>query len=294
MPTTQRALLTKELKRLRVNAGMTLEQVSSALDWSMSKTIRIEGGTVGISTTDLKALLAQYKVTDPLVVNNLVELARKARKAGWWDKYKGVVDQQFLAYLGYESDAASIKVWQPLLIPGLLQTADYAKEIVRALSRDNAERVDSIVELRRERQRRIKERADPPKQTYVIDEAVIVRPVGGSPASPSIMRDQLRYLTELSSTLEVSIRIVPFSAGAHPGLRGSFTLLEFDNELDNVLYLESSRRGDLILHDPSNADTIADYHETFDYLYRMALKADESDERLLRAITDLDKPRESP
>ena len=289
MPTPERALLTRHLRKLRASKHMTLERVAGDLDWSMSKLIRIEGGIVGISTTDLRALLAHYGVTDPTVIRELEGLSKKARIRGWWTQYKDSQDQQFLDYVGYEAGAASIKMWQPLLIPGLLQTAEYATEIARAFFGENPERISGVVEFRLERQRRIMRGPKPPEQTYILDEAVILRAVG-FPDRRNIMSHQLRHLVELASRREIRIRIAPFTAGALTAVRGPFTLLGFDNELDELLYLESSRTGDLTLHDPSSTDVIADYLEVFDALDRVALASDDSVKRLIRAADGFYSP----
>jgi hypothetical protein len=253
---------------------MTQEQVASALDWSLSKLIRMEGGTVGISTTDLRALLGHYGVTDPTLIANLVELSREARTGGWWTKYKDLNDPGFLDYIGYEAGAARIRQWQPLLIPGLLQTSEYSAEIAGAFLDKRPDHIRHVVELRQERQRRLLDSTRPPDQIYILDEAVLRRPVGAA------MPQQLQHLIELSERPEITIEVVPFAAGAHSGLRGPFVLLSFTNGLDDLLYLESSRSGDQTLRDQNH---IADYHEIFDELSKIALGPDDS----AKFITDI-------
>ncbi len=289
MSVVERALLARELKRLRVSSDRTLEEVASSLYWSVSKLIRIEGGTVGVQTTDVRALLDYYEITDHDVIARLVEISRSARTRDWWAPYRNVHNQEFLTYVGYETGAASITQVQSLVIPGLLQTEEYAREIARAFRVGERDTSGDVVEFRLERQAQVFGRQNPPKQTYLLDEAVIVRSVG-MPGKPGIMRNQLLHLVELASRPEITIEVIPFTAGAHPGLRGPFTLLGFENRLDEVLYIESAQRGDLTLYDSASADLIADYHEAFETLRGVSLGTDDSVKRIIRAADECCPP----
>jgi hypothetical protein len=267
----QRTLLTNELRRLRAAAHLGQDEVTKALDWSLSKLIRVEGGSVGVSTTDLKALLALYEVRDETRVTELVELARGARVRGWWTTYKNVTDQEYLNYVGYEAGASIIRTANGLLVPALLQTEDYAWAItMEYIGGESRDAVKDAVELRLERQERLTARDNVPRQFYIMDEAVILRRVG-SPKNPEVMPAQLRHLAEVASQSEVTIEIIPFEAGAHLGLKGPFTLLEFEGELGDVLYMESARRGDLTLADPASLPMITSYHEAFERLREISL-----------------------
>src|SRR5438477_3975398 len=132
-PTVQRRRLRAELRSARTEAGLTQRQAAEALDWSPSKLLRIENGSVSISTTDLKALLALYGIQDPVKIEELVRMAQSARRHTW-SAYRDVFSHEFIVYLGYESSASIIRQVEPLLIPGLLQTEEYADVILRLAS----------------------------------------------------------------------------------------------------------------------------------------------------------------
>lgn len=285
-PVIQRALLTSELRRLRAASHLSQEEVVKELDWSLSKLIRIEGGAVGISTTDLRALVGLYGLKQQHRITELVDLAKAARVRGWWSSYKNVGDENYLNFVGYESGAAIIRQAQGLLVPGLLQTPEYALAITREYIGDSSELVRDLVDLRLERQEQVLGRDAPPRQFYVLDEAVIRRRVG-APRNYNLMPEQLRHLVELSAQPAITIEIIRFDAGAHFGLTGPFTLLGFDNELGDVLYLEGARTGNLVLADPASAERIADYHEAFEELRRISLGPEASRDFIIEVAEEM-------
>jgi transcriptional regulator with XRE-family HTH domain len=275
-PIVQRRRLRAELRAARLKAELTQEQVASALDWSLSKVIRIEAGSVGISTTDLKALLSVYGIDDQEYIDKLVALGKAARERGWWSNHRDVLSTELLQLIEYESAAAIARNFQPLVVPGLLQTEEYARAILH--EHVSGDRVEALVGIRMKRQELL-DRPDGPLLFFVLDEAVIRRLVGGKDA----MRRQLVRLVELGRRPNVTIEVVPFSAGAHPGLRGPFVVLEFpDPEDDDVLYLENSG-GDLISREES--DQVLPYRETFEQLREMSLGPEGSAE-YLRQVAD--------
>jgi transcriptional regulator with XRE-family HTH domain len=215
-----------ELRRARTRAGLTQKEVANDLDWSPSKVIRIESGQVAISTTDLKALLAEYGVTDSAVVSDLVDLARSSKKQPW-SQYKDVLSSEVQAYFGYESSAVIIRQFEPLLVPGLLQTEDYTRALLANAYGIEQRWVERLLETRRARQE-ILEREEVPEAFFIIDEAVIRRAVG----SPEIMRHQLQQLLSYQERPQVTLQVMPFTAGAQQGLQGPFVLLEFAEQLD--------------------------------------------------------------
>ena len=250
---------------------MTQEQVADAMDWSLSKMIRIEAGTVGISTTDLKALLDHYRLDDADLRSQLVALARAARERSWWSVYRDVAPPGVLQLIGYEAASYIIRNFETLLIPGLLQTEDYARAVIPSLEEGTtAERVDTLVEIRMRRQEQV-DRDDPPLMFFILDEAAVRRLVG----SRDIMRRQIHYLSEMAAKPNVTIEIVPFTAGTHPGLRGPFVIIEFpDPGDDDVLYLEA--RGDLIRGGISEEGEVSTHREAFEQLRRLSLGPDGS------------------
>src|SRR6266508_236354 len=187
--TVQRRRLRTELRRARSSAGFTQRDVAEAMDWSLSKLNRIESGLVGISTTDLKALLQHYGIVDPAEVDRFLSLARAGKEQrAWWAAYKEATSQQYLTFLGYESSAALIQMFQPLLIPGLLQEEEYARAVLRAYGGSATDkRVEEWVELRLRRQEELVERPAPPEMVFVLDEAVLFLE---NPRGDTISRDE--------------------------------------------------------------------------------------------------------
>ncbi|MDL4813562.1 helix-turn-helix domain-containing protein [Actinomadura opuntiae] len=264
-PTVRQRRLRAEMRRSRAEAGLTQEQVAENLDWSLSKVIRIESGSVNISTTDLKALLALYRVADDRVAE-LVELARSARERAWWSGYRKILSPQYYELIGYESAASIVRQYENLILPGLLQTQEYAQEYIGGdLPPEQAGDVEPLVEVRMRRQE-ILERENPPLLLFILDEATVRRQIGG----PRVMRNQLRHLVDLASRPHITIEVVPFSAGVYPGLRGSFTILEFPAaEDDDVLHLESP--GFMrVTRDLQEA--ITSYRERFEELRKISLR----------------------
>ncbi|GAA0948552.1 helix-turn-helix transcriptional regulator [Actinocorallia libanotica] len=285
-PVVQRALLSGELTRLRREVGRTQDDVAKALDWSVSKVIRIEGGTVGTSTTDLQALLRLYEVSDDGKVEQLTRLAKGTRERGWWASYP-IEDQQFRTYLGYEAGASCIRMFHPSLVPGLLQTMDYARVVLRQFVRGaNDERIEVLAGLRVERQDKLAERDPVPHRHFILDEAVVRRHVGAlTKNGRGIMPAQLRHMVEVVRDGHVTIQIIPFSKGAHFGMKGPFTLLEFDADLGEVLYLEGARGGDLIL--TGREEQIINYRANFEELEEWTLSQEESSELMLRIADEM-------
>lgn len=282
-PVVQRRRLRTELRKARQNASLTQEQVAEAMDWSLSKVIRIEAGTVGISTTDLKALLSHYRLDDPDTTSQLVALARAARERSWWSVYRDVAPPGLLQLIGYEAASYIIRNFETLLVPGLLQTEDYARAIVLALDEGaTAERVNALVEIRMRRQEQL-DRDDPPLLFFILDEATVRRPIGGR----DVMRRQIHHLIEMAAKSNVTIEIVPFTAGAHPGLRGPFVIIEFpDPGDDDVLYLEA--RGDLTIRgDISEAGEVSAHREVFEQLRGLSLGPDGSSAYLHKLAAEM-------
>ena len=233
----QRGRLTRELRRIRKDAGMTQEQVAAEIEWSLSKLIRIEGGGVSISVSDLRSLLALYQIADEGQVEELVALARAARQRSWFTAFRDITSPQYVTFVGYEAAASIIRQFEPTLIPGQLQTEEYARAVTLEYA---ADRVDKLVEIRIRRQELLEE----PGRLFffILDEAAIRRQVG-APTNPGIMRRQLRKLIETARQPNITLEIVPFSAGVHPGMKGSFTVLEFAGDDEDILYLENARGG---------------------------------------------------
>jgi len=257
-PAVQRRRLRSALREIRKGLGLTQRAVASALDWSPSKLLRIENGAVNISKSDLIALLGHYGISDQDRIAELIDMAQTAKTQSW-ASYRDIWSPEFMTYLGYEGSASVMRQYQPLLVPGLLQTEEYARTIIGTLSTRQDETVDGLerrVQARMERQELLG-RDDAPAMHFILDEAVVARRVG----SAATMIRQLEHLITASKNEKVVIQVVPFQAGAHPGMRGPFILLEFaDPDLDDLLYLEHAR-GDVV--SVSGGDEIATAAEAF-------------------------------
>jgi transcriptional regulator with XRE-family HTH domain len=282
-PVVQSALLRAELVRLRKERAKTQEQAAGALEWSPSKLIRVEGGRSSITKVDLEALLTLYGVSSPEERERLVSLNRSARDRGWWDAYRSYgLDDTYLTYVGYEAGASVISQSLNTVVPGLLQTREYAV-VLTENSADEADLVRPVVDLRMQRQSELAKRSEPPRQNYVLDEAVIRRHVGIK-QDPAIMPNQLRYMADRAETDDlVTVRVIPFAVGAHPGQSGPFTLLEFDGDLADVLYLDAGR-GAITMIQGSDRK-VGEYAEHFAALLEVALPVRQS-LQFIRAVAD--------
>jgi transcriptional regulator with XRE-family HTH domain len=282
-PVVQSAVLRSELVRLRKEKGMTQEQVAGNLEWSASKLIRVEGGRSSITKVDLDALLQQYGLSSESQRERLHKLNQGARAAAWWDAYRNDVPGPYLNYVGYEAGAASIRQFPGTVVPGLLQTPEYA-EALTVISVEPV-KVAPVVGLRLQRQSELAQRSPAPRQYYVLDEAVIRRRIGVE-KDPAIMPDQLMHIVAKARDDErITVRVIPFDAGEHAGLSGPFTLLEFDGGLPDILYLDAGRG--IIDMINSNDEEVAEYADNFEKLLDAALSADESLDFIRRAAEEM-------
>jgi hypothetical protein len=241
------------------------QEMTAVMDWSLSKIIRIETGAVGISTNDLTALLRLYKVSDQQRIKDLVSLARIARQPSWWSRYRETLPPTFFTYIEYEASASAIRQYEPILVPGLLQTRKYAEVVIsRYRKRLSVEEVTARVELRMERQQLLAQ-APLPALYFVVDEAAILRLAGES----ELREEQLAHLISVANRPNVTVEIIPFSTGLHSGIAENVTILEFDNESDSdVLYFEGARD---FIFSRDDAEEISIYREMFEGLRRASL-----------------------
>jgi transcriptional regulator with XRE-family HTH domain len=259
-PTVRRRRLASELRRLREAAGLTIDEVGEKLECSASKISRIETGHVGVTPRDVRDMLELYPIDDDQR-EALVQLAREARKKGWWQAYNEVFTG---AFVGLESDASSLHAHQALLVPGLLQTENYARAVIRAIGpQQSEEEIERRVAARLARQKLLTD-PQPPEYWAIIDEAVLHRTVGG----PEIMGAQLHHLIEAAELPHVTLQVVPFSAGAHAGMEGPFLILGFPEQADpDVVYVENTTAVSY-LEEPSD---VRRYTLMFDHLRASAL-----------------------
>ena len=249
-PTVQRMLVGTQLRRLRTEAGMSREQAGEAIRASEWKIHRLENGQVGFKERDIIDLLRLYGVTDPTEVAEFVALAREANSPGWWQHYGDVLPPWFRTYVDLESVATLIRTYEGQFIPGLLQTDDYMRAVVRGAHLDeSSEEVGRRVRLRMARQTLLTGE-QPPRLWAVVDEAAMRRPVGGR----EVMRSQMERLIEAAKLPNVTLQVLAFDAGAHPAMVGSFSVLRFpEEELPDVVYLEHLTSA-LYLNKPEEVD----------------------------------------
>ncbi|WP_149550463.1 helix-turn-helix domain-containing protein [Streptomyces marokkonensis] len=271
-PAVRRRKLGAELRALRTSAGLTSGEAARLAGWHQSKVSRIETGTSGVKPADVRSLLDVYGVADRQLRELLLVLSGSGDDGGrhhWWHAYRGVLPPTYRDFISLESQASAMRTLETTVIPGLLQTPEYARAVTEAaLEGTSAERLDALVEVRLARQDVL--RAEPPLElSAVLDEAVLRREVGG----PGVMSRQLNRLVEAARLPHVRLQVLPFSAGAHIGVTGPFVIFSFSrtSDLDVVVldHLTSS------LHLERKEDLRA-YVEAFNALSHHALSPEDS------------------
>ncbi|MFE9635071.1 helix-turn-helix domain-containing protein [Streptomyces sp. NPDC006463] len=232
-PTVSRRRLGSELRRLREISGMTTQQVAARLLISQPKISLLENGRRLIKPRDVRDLCGLYGVRDQRRVDHLMRMAQESGQQGWWNAYD---DIPYGAYIGLEAEAAAIRIYEPLVVPGLLQTPAYARAVIAGtIPHVTAEQATARLQVRMRRQERLRAPGNPLRLWVVLDESVLRRGVG----SREVMREQLDHLTSLSAQPHITMQVLPHEVGAHPGVSGQFSLLEFVNAADvSVVYLE--------------------------------------------------------
>jgi len=278
-PMLLRRRLRTELRTARLKSNLTQEQVAKAMEWSLSKMNRIEQAKSGISANDLRALLALYNVTDKKQAEELATLARTSKQKPWWrQRYGDIAPKGLLRLMDYESAASAISQFETTLVPGILQTEEYALAVLQVFY-DEESSADRMAELRTAR-RELLASQDAPSFSFVMDESVIRRVVG----SPSISQRQFGHLIDMAELPNVTIQIVPFSASVHPGVKGSFKIVEFEDAPDeSILFLESPH-GDFISDDPQEA---RNYLEAFRRIQAKSFSPHRSADVLRKALSEM-------
>jgi transcriptional regulator with XRE-family HTH domain len=287
-PSVQRRRLRVELRKAREAAGLKQGDVAKAMDWSPSKLIRIEGGQVSISTNDLRALLSFYNIKDNRRTTSLLELARSSRGSSFYDQYISALKPGFREYLAYEGAASVIRQYDPLLVSGLLQTEEYAREILTRTFARTGESLEARWIVRQHRQEAVHEREDPPEMIQIVDEAAIRRQVGDD---GRIMVRQIERLKTYAAQSNITLRILPFAAGANPGMAGNFILLEFaEADLDDLVHIESIE----LVTIKDDAEFIAGYLDRFQVLESMSLSPEDSLVFLDKVIAEMSEGGDAP
>jgi transcriptional regulator with XRE-family HTH domain len=279
------------LRRAREAKNLTQQQVADALEWSLSKVTRIENGDVTISNTDLRALLELVDITDDDTITRFADDARASRRRGWWDEphYRDHLTAATLQLLQFESEATAIRVFQPTLFPGMLQTQGYA-EAVLAFWRDELsdEARTARLEVRLNRAREVLDGDDPPKYLVILDESVAHREVGG----PKEMAELFRELLVRMASPRVTVRILPYSEGVMAQI-GAFNILDLDEEENAVLYRESLNTDDIV----HTSSEVQRHRRYFESMWERSLDPEASERviqaRLAALLTSLDRGRSS-
>ena len=277
-PTVRLRRLAAELRSLRASSGLTRDEVVERTGINAVTMYRIEHARVRPQTRTLRTLLDLYGVEKEQQAE-LVGLLRDARERGWLHAYQSELPEQYMTFIGFEGEAESAWDYESLFVPGLLQTEDYARAVITGVlpfaSRDEVER---RVEVRIERQEVLRD--DNPAQLWgIVDEAALRRQVG----SPAVMRAQFRHLMEASELPNVTFQVIPFDAGAHAGMPGSFIVLQFTEEaIPDVIYIDSMA-GDLFLEAESD---VRRYKLIFEHLRAVAASPDASRSLLASLATE--------
>lgn len=269
-PTVLRMILGRRLQDMRLGAGASLEDAAKALRVQTLTVRRLEKAEVALKPLYVEKLLETFGAGRQ-EIDEFVDLAEQANKPGWWHSYRDAVPSWFTAYVSLESDAKTLRTYEPQYVTGLLQTPEYAHAVLRGgIPNGTEEEVARRVELRLRRQSLL-EREDAPTLWVVMEEAVLHRVVGG----PHVMREQLERLLDLSELAHVSVDIVPFDAGAHVGACAPFTYFRFgEPELPDIVYSE-------LLSASVYLDQRADVVSHLEAHSRMALLTSSEDSRAL-------------
>ena len=270
IPTVPQRALANALERHREAAGLSREDTSSRLEWSSMKLWRIETSRVTVSAGDVRELAVLYHL-DEAGTQALVELARQARRPGWWKGMSQALPEGFSAHLELESAARAIRTYEAQFIPGLWQIEDYARAVLSARSINSTpEGIERQITVRMRRQQLLDRAVPPPPGIWaVLDESVIRRAVGGR----DVMRRQLARLGEIAQSATATVQVLPFSAGAHMAAYGSFSLFDPREPAFPVTASTDRPAGTLIEDDPS---VISQYNLIFDQLLATALSPAES------------------
>nr|WP_202418948.1 helix-turn-helix transcriptional regulator [Streptomyces sp. YIM 132580] len=259
----------QELRRLRELKGMTAEEVAERLLVSQSKISRLENGRRSISQRDVRDLCGVYEVEDVRIVDSLMQMAKDSRQQGWWHAFG---DIPYSVYIGLETDAESLRVYEPQMVPGLLQTRAYTEALISgALPEAPPSDIEKRVNVRSRRQDRVNAPENPLRLWAVIDESALRRRVGDN----QVMIDQLEHLVEQSHLPHVTVQVLPFEMGAHPGINGQYAILEFPDAADSsVVYIEGVT-SDLYLE---KANDVQRYSVMYEHLRAQALNVEQTRE----------------
>ena len=286
-PAVARRRVRLALRRAREARELTQQQVADALEWSLSKINRIESGDVAISNTDLRAMLELFEVTDDDMITRLADDARSSRKRGWWDepRYREHLTSATLQLLQFEGEATAIRVYQPTLVPGMLQTHGYAEAVLSFWQDELSDDARAVrLEVRLNRAREVLDGDDPPKYLVILDESVAHREVGGRKETAELFRQLLVRMASPRTT----VRVLPYSEGVMAQI-GAFNILDLDDDENAVLYRENLDTDDIV-HAPAE---VRRHRKYFEVMWERSLDHEASvrliQARLATLLTSLDR-----
>jgi transcriptional regulator with XRE-family HTH domain len=275
-PTVRTRQLGGELRRARDESGLKIDEVAENLGWPASKVSRIEKGSLGVKPPDLDALMDVCGIKDLAKRDVLHRIARHGRQRGWWQTYRDIISPAYADLISLEDGARSMRTYESTLIPGLLQTAAYARATIDAIRMDSQpEDADGLVAVRQARQS-VLSRREPLELWAVIHEAAL-RPRIKS--NPEMMREQLQMLLDKQRLPHVSIQVLPLDAPPHVGMSGSFAVLGFPETADLDVVLVESLTSALYVEDTAE---VSRYGSAFERLRAAALPFDESADLIAR------------
>ncbi|WP_326699486.1 helix-turn-helix domain-containing protein [Streptomyces sp. NBC_01754] len=279
-PVVQRRRLGRELRKLREDAGLTIEEAGAQIQRSDSTISRIETGARAVQIIELKGLLEAYG-TPQSERDSYLRMLREAPEQGWWTEYEGTLPPGLDTYIGLESDAATLRVFALGIVHSLVQTEDYARAVIRP-GRPTASTavIDKLVSVRLERQKVLVRSPEPVQLTVVLDEGSLRRTVGG----PAAMRTQVQHLIHMAEKIpNVTLQVLPYDRGAHGAMNGGFTLIDFpDPGEPTVAYLDTPA-GNLYMQKPHDTRR---FDQLFGQLRGAALDAEHGSIRFLRALLE--------
>ncbi|MFD0167105.1 helix-turn-helix domain-containing protein [Streptomyces decoyicus] len=276
-PTARRRRLAIELKKLREDHGLTCNQVGESLDWSGSKVNRMETGQGRVQPSDIDALCRFYNTTDELR-ELLKSLAKHSKMRGWWHAYGSAVPTWFSVYVGLEQAACNLRTYEAEFVPGLLQTADYARELHRATAQPSPDDVEQMIAVRMERQALLTG-PHAPDLWAILHESVLRHAIGNG----DVMRAQFERLLKMAQLKNVTVQVLPFNSGSYPAT-GAYTMLGFPEQEDPDIVYRDGLTDAVYLEQPSD---IAQYAKAFDNLRALSLSPQQSSALITEAMQGL-------
>lgn len=270
--------LGRQLTMLRERAGKSLNDVARQLGCSLKTARRMERGEVGVSRGDLLVLLGMYGIEDEEDRAVLLELQSLGRQRAWWSSLGALPENNTLTLLEFESAAIEMRIFEPMVVPGLFQTEEYARATTEGVGMKLTRiGVSRVVEVRMARQEHLLRGGDRPEIQVIVDETVLRRPVGG----PEVHRRQLERLAEAVESQIDLFQVVPLAVGSYPGMAGPFIIFEFGKDIREPVVYTEDRSGNHFFEDSKD---VRDCSDAFARMREIALSPADSQKLLLSLL----------